>query len=53
MVYCIVFLLYFYDVYDVNLSEKKFGRSTAYSCRANAFIEFHHFMEKRTDTAED
>ena len=31
-------LLYFWDVYDVNLWENVFGRSTAYSCRTNAFI---------------
>ena len=31
-------LLYFWDVYDVNLWEKKFGRSTGYSCRTNIFI---------------
>ena len=31
-------LLYFWDVYDVNLWEKKFGKSTAYSCRTNIFI---------------
>ena len=31
-------LLYFWDVYDVNLWEKNFGRSTAYSCRTNIFI---------------
>ena len=31
-------LLYFWDVYDVNLWEKNFGRSTAYSCRTNVFI---------------
>ena len=31
-------LLYFWDVYDVSLWEKKFGRSSAYSCRTNIFI---------------
>ena len=31
-------LLYFWDVYDVSLWEKNFGRSTAYSCRTNIFI---------------
>ena len=31
-------LFYFWDVYDVNLWEKDFGRSTAYSCRTNVFI---------------
>ena len=31
-------LLYFGDVYDVNLWEKAFGRSMAYSCRTNVFI---------------
>ena len=33
-------LLYFWDVYDINLREKKFGRSTAYSCRTNALYNF-------------
>ena len=31
-------LLYFWDVYDVDLLEKNIGRSTAYSCRTNVFI---------------
>ena len=31
-------LLYFWEVYDINLLEKKIGRSTVYSCRTNAFI---------------
>ena len=31
-------LLYFWDVYDVNLWENLFDRSMAYSCRANIFI---------------
>ena len=39
-------LFYFWDVYDVNLLKKKFGRSMAYSCRANVFIEFHRFKKK-------
>ena len=30
-----IFLLHFYDAYDVNMYEKKY---------ANVFIEFHHFM---------
>ena len=30
-------LLYFWDVYDINLWEKNFGSSTAYSCRTNIF----------------
>ena len=33
--------------------EKNFGRSTAYSCRANVFIQFHRFKKKIIDTAED
>ena len=41
-----VFLLYFYDAYDVNLREKNFGRSTAYPRRTNFFAEFHHLMKK-------
>ena len=40
------FLLNFYDAYDVNLWEKKLGKSTAYSCRTTDFIEFYHFMKK-------
>ena len=39
-----IFLLYFYDAYDINLWKNNFGRSTAYSCRTNVFIESHHFM---------
>ena len=31
-------LLYFWDVYNVTLGEKKFGRRTSYSCRTNIFI---------------
>ena len=31
-------LLHFWDVYDVNLWEKNFGRSMAYSCKTNVFI---------------
>ena len=38
-----IFLLYFY----VNLWEKNCRRSTAYSCRTNAFTELHHFMKKK------
>ena len=30
---------YFHDAYDVNLWEKNFGRSTAYSSRTNVFLE--------------
>ena len=41
-----IFLLYFYDTYGINLWENTFGRSTAYSCRTDSFIEFHHFMKK-------
>ena len=33
-----IFKMYFWDVYDINLWEKIFGRSMAYSCRTNAFI---------------
>ena len=48
-----IFPLYFYDAYDVNLWEKKFGRRTAYLSRANVFIEFYHFMKKKKkDTAD-
>ena len=31
-------LLYFWDIYDVNLLEQSIGRSTAYSCRANFIV---------------
>ena len=41
-----IFLLYFYNAYDVNLREKNLVRSTAYSSRTNEFIRFHHFMKK-------
>ena len=41
-----IFLLYFYNAYDVSLREKMFCRSTAYSYRKNAFLEFHHFLKK-------
>ena len=40
------FLLYFYDAYDVNLWEKNFGESTAYSCRTNLFAELQHSFSK-------
>ena len=46
-------LFYFWDVYDVNLWEKNFCRSTAYSCRTNVFILFHRFKKKTIDTVED
>ena len=49
----IIDLLYFWDVYDINLWEKKFGRSTAYSCRTNIFIWISSFWEKIIGTAED
>ena len=41
-----IFLLYFYDAYDVNLREKKFGLSAAYSCRTFVFIKFCHLLKK-------
>ena len=41
-----IFLLYFYDAYDVNLWKKNLGESTAYSCRANLFAEFQHSFSK-------
>ena len=47
-----IFLLYFYDTYDVNLREKNFGRSTAYSCRTNVFIKFNHLMKRKGHTVE-
>ena len=51
------FPLYFYDTFDINLQEKMFGRSTAYSCKKkkkkNGVIGFHHFMKKNIDTGAD
>ena len=43
-----IFLLYFYK----SQKSKNFSRGTAYSCRTNVFIKFHHLM-KKIDTAED
>ena len=40
-------VLYFWDIYDVNLWEKNFGRSMAYSCRTNIFVPFHRFKKKQ------
>ena len=40
-------LLYFWDVYGVNLREKNFGRSKAYSCRTDVLISFRHFKGKK------
>ena len=44
-----IFLLYFYtSTTHMSIREKKnSGLSIAYSWKANAFIEFYHFMEKR------
>ena len=44
-----IFLLYFYDAYDLNLQEK-FRVSIAYSCKTNVFVEFNHFMKKRLNS---
>ena len=41
------------SIYEKNISEKHFGRSTAHSCRTNVFIYFHHFKGKTMDTDED
>ena len=41
-----IFLLYFYDVYDIN-PRKKIGVSIAYSWKAKVFIEFYYFIKKR------
>ena len=38
-----IFLLHFYDAYNVNLWEKMFSRSTAYY---TIFIELNNFMKK-------
>ena len=40
-------LLYFWDVYDVNLLEENFIRSTTRSCRTNVFEGKNRFKEKR------
>ena len=45
-------VLYFYDTYDANLWEKKFGRSMTYSCRQMP-LRISLFYEKRIDTAEN
>ena len=37
-----IFLLYFYDAYNVNLREKKFGVIIAFSWKANVYIEFYY-----------
>ena len=29
-----------------------FGRSTTYPCSKNGYVEFHDFMEKKTDTGK-
>ena len=47
-----LFLLYFYDAYDLNLERKKFAKRMGSSCIANVFIKFRHFTEKRIDTAK-
>ena len=46
-------LLYFWDVYDLNLWEKYLGRITAYSCRANVLYNFIILRNKTMDTDED
>ena len=38
----------FYDACEVNLSEKAFDRSTAYSCRTNCFIKFNRFLKNES-----
>ena len=43
---CKIFLLYFYNLYDINKSEKNFSRGTAYSWRTNFFLKFHHLMKE-------
>ena len=40
-----MFLLDFYNAYDINLWENNFGRSMAYSWRKNLFIKFHEFVK--------
>ena len=42
-----IILLYFYDVYDINLWKTNFGRSTVYSCRTNFFFIISSFYEKK------
>ena len=36
-----------YIISIVFLWEKMFGRSTAYSCQKNGYVEFPHFMTKK------
>ena len=43
-------LLYFLNVYDVNLWKENFGRSMACSCRTNDFKGKNHFKEKKRDS---
>ena len=40
-------LLYFLDVYDVDLWEKNLARSTAYSCQANVLYNFITLKKKQ------
>ena len=40
----------------LSVRKKKLVRSTAYSCRTNIFIEFHHVIKKKKkkiDTGEE
>ena len=48
-----LWLLYFWDFYNVNLSEKSFGRSTAYSCRTNIFLYNFIVLRKTIETVEN
>ena len=43
-------LLYFWDVCEVNLCGKSFGKSTTYSCRTNVFIISLFQRKKDTPT---
>ena len=45
-------LLYFRDVYDVNLWVKNFSGSTSYSCRTNIFIQFYRFKKRQYKTKQ-
>ena len=46
-------LLYFWDVYDVSLWEKNFGRSASYSCLIQISLYKFYRIKKTFDTAVD
>ena len=48
-----IFLLYFYDAYDVNLREKKFGFKCCLLMQNICLYKILSFIEKRIDATED